>query len=252
MVIREEQMAAFRAESDKAFAEKAAQRLRSFFPKHTAFMGPEAVSGIVRLGIARARKLGFKSERGIQTYLSLMVYFGSEFDRDPQYAWMRALLTDASPPNERARVDRIIQATGDYMAAVAGPNHEHIDKALAVVLDRGPRIITDPRRPITLESVRALLHQVYPEKAPRLTEPGLNGLIKSAHAVSRRHHLAGDEPVILFSLLMLFLGTFAYEDPQFAWIARTLSESEGQADAPRLEMLIKRCFERLAAWISAG
>jgi hypothetical protein len=250
MLIREGQMAAFRAEGDKAFAGKAAKRLTQLFPKHTAMMGAAAVNEIVQLGTNRARGYGFRSERGIQTYLSLMIYFGTEFHRDPQYEWVHPLVETESPGDEKARIDRIIQATGDYAVAVPGPNHEHVDEALATLLERGPAIVKDPQRPITVDSVRLLLHQVYAKKATHLAEPGMTTLIQTAHAASRKHQFAAGEPIILFSLLMLLLGSYVDEDPQFAWFAATLAETCGQPEGPRLDAVVNRCFERLRAWTS--
>jgi hypothetical protein len=248
MLIRLEQMENFRLESEQAFAAKATARLHGLFPKHTAFMGAAAVSAVVRLGIIRAREFRFKSERGIQTYLSLMVYFGSEFHRDPQYHWMRELLEDASPDDENTRIDRVITATGDYLAPIAGPNREHVDEALSKLLGRGRTLVTYPPQPVTLEAVRLLLTQIYPEKATYLAESGLNALIQSAHAGARRHELMGTEPVIFFSLLMLLLGSFADEDPQFPWIGGLLSKSEGNSEKPSFHNLVNQSFEHLAAW----
>lgn len=250
MMIRAEQMDALRVFSDETFAVKATVRLRALFPKHVAFMGDEALSGLLRTGIPRARNFGFRSERGIQTYLSLMVYFGTEFQRDPQYTWILALLEEspAAQQEERARIDRIIEATGEYSVAVAGPNREHVDRALACLIDHGRMLIADPPRPITLPSVQLLLTEVYPEKAGRLGEAGLTGLVQNAHATARRHELPGAEPVILFSVLSLLLGTFAAEDPQFAWIGQAISECRRQLEPARLQHLLDRSFERLAAW----
>ena len=251
LMIRSQQMDVFHAAMEKEYARKAKNRLCALFPKHAAFMGDCAVSEIVRRGIGRACEFHFKSERGIQTYLSLMVYFGTEFHRDPQYAWMRAILDDTSP-HEKPRIDQIIERTSDYSEAVAGSNHEYIDKALSTLMDWGAALLAGPRRPKTPEALLPLLREIYPEKAARLGSVGLASLIQSARSTSERHDFIGGQAVILFALLMLILGTFADEDPQFPWIGGTLFETRGQPDTQRLERLATRFFERLAAWVAAG
>ncbi|MCC6536114.1 MAG: hypothetical protein IT162_01090 [Bryobacterales bacterium] len=251
MTIRPEQWGALRAVSEDGFAAKAVARLRALFPKHAAMMGEAAICELARRGIPRARGFGFQSERGIQTYLSLMVYFGSECHRDPQYPWLRALLEEKTGKDEKDRINRIIHATGEYAVLVAGPNREHVDKALATLASDGRALISNPPRPVTAEAVERILTQVYATKAGQLGHEGMMGLMQHAYATARLHELHGAEPVILFSLLQLMLGTFAGEDPQFGWINRTTEAHRGEPEARRYAHLVDTCFERLSAWTAA-
>jgi hypothetical protein len=251
MNIRPEQMQALRRDTEEAYAVKAAARLRGFFPKHTAFMGDEAVAKVVELGIARARAHHLTTERGIQVYLSLMLYLGSEFDRDPQYSWAHALLDGEPSREEKIRIDDIMKTTGDFLAAVAGPNREHAEQALNTLIDGGTELITRVEPPVNSASLRRLLTTLYPQKAAYLGDEGLASVMQSGLAAARRYGLEGPEPVVLFSFLLLLLGSYADQDPQFAWIPAALALSAGDASPrQRFEKLLERSFERLHAWVA--
>ena len=253
MIISDDQMQQMRQRTETVYVHTAAQRLGQFFPRHARAMHPDALTALVGAGIGRARQHRLHTERGIQTYLSLMVYLGSGFDRDPQYPWAAAVLDDPSDTDETSRIDEIIRCTGLFLAKVAGPDREHVSAALKRLSTGGEVWFTQLERPVNGVSLRRLLNAIYPEKVAYLGNDRLTEVMTLALNAARRHGLDGPEPVALFAGLFLLLGSFADEDPQFGWIPQALAPRDTD-DSPneRFDRLLDVAFGRLRAWLQAS
>jgi hypothetical protein len=78
--------------------------LGRIWPRKCARMGAASVRGLVREGMERARRYGVTGDRGVAVYVAFMFLAGSGFDRDPQFPWAEAILTDKSLPDPSAKV----------------------------------------------------------------------------------------------------------------------------------------------------
>jgi hypothetical protein len=92
LVIREQQMEVFRKLMRDQFYERAVTALSNSFPSAAATRGPDGMLALVRLGVARTREYGIKTEADVMFYLELMLTFGDNFDGRRECAWMRKIL----------------------------------------------------------------------------------------------------------------------------------------------------------------
>lgn len=92
---------------------------RLFFEKYEA-VGDPNIRQMVRQGYQTAISYNLTGEPGMATYIFLMFMLGSGFDRDPQYPWAEAVLSDA------ALTDPTKKGESLYKSAMA-----HLEKWLA-------------------------------------------------------------------------------------------------------------------------
>jgi hypothetical protein len=78
--------------------------LGRIWPRKHARLGRASVRALVREGMDRARRHGVTGDRGAAVYIAFMFLAGSGFDRDPQFPWAEAILTDKSLPDPSAKV----------------------------------------------------------------------------------------------------------------------------------------------------
>jgi len=94
LVIRPEQLDAFREDRERHFHRRLTALLRRLLGD-----GYEVTEEIVAWGIARARVHGVRSETAIADFTGLVVQLGGDFD---QHALVRSILSDDRlTPNER-------------------------------------------------------------------------------------------------------------------------------------------------------
>jgi hypothetical protein len=78
--------------------------LGRIWPRKYARLGGASVRGLVRDGMRRAQGHGVTGDRGVAIFVVFMFLAGSGFDRDPQFPWAEAILTDRSLPDPSAKV----------------------------------------------------------------------------------------------------------------------------------------------------
>ena len=111
-----------RAGEDKqiSFGDYMLKLLYSLFPEKYEAVGDPNVRQLVRQGYQSARGYNLSSDPGISTYICLMLMLGSSFDRDPQYPWAEAVLSNASLSDPARKGESL------YKSAMA-----HLEKWLA-------------------------------------------------------------------------------------------------------------------------
>jgi len=88
---------------------------REVHPKKAALLGNGVLEKLIADGSESALRYGIVGERGRMVYLLHMFIIGSGFDRDPQFPWAEAILTDTALSGEGERVDRLHQAAMDHL-----------------------------------------------------------------------------------------------------------------------------------------
>jgi len=99
LVMRTAQLEALRASAQQRFEERLMAHLGRIFPRPCAVLGEAGLRHLCRDGIARARTYGLRSERDLCKYLSLMLVFGHNFDREQP--WAAEILQLGSAPGRR-------------------------------------------------------------------------------------------------------------------------------------------------------
>jgi len=116
--IGRDQGKALEAASIDSFESRMLEHLRRHFPDHAARLGETKARSVVRDGMSRSAAYGIVSERGVCTYIDLMVAFGEDFDRSPKYPWAREILFGLDLKSPATRIDRLHDRALHCLAAL--------------------------------------------------------------------------------------------------------------------------------------
>lgn len=226
--------------SHRAFTDEMVVRLGALSPLLAQTLGDARLRAMIHLGIARAHDHGFGLRGPVRLYLELMVLLGSSFDRDPQYPWAAEILAEyAADPMRCAQ--RLHVHAMDYLEELDGPDDAYLIGALSKLgaAARGGPTDLSPL-PASLSEDRFIpemlrvITEVHPVRAAYIGRAGLEALIRRGILDARFHGVATPRGTALLIALMSTLGHGCAEDPQYPWIAETLSEpglSESDQDA---------------------
>ena len=237
LVIRPEQMDAFRSVARRGFEDEMVAHLAQFSPPLFEAVGEEQLRTAIRLGVGRAEGYGLTFRGPTRLYLELMLLFGSHFDTDPQYPWAAEILGEQESGSQMDRAERLYERVVDYRRKVAGPNDVHTFQALRniAVLARQPLAFSMENLPAAM---RQEVWRIYPEKAAYVGDAALEALIQKGIGGARRQRFATVRGTALVIVLMLAFGHGCGADPLYPWIARTLQDEkivDAEARAKRLE-----------------
>jgi hypothetical protein len=222
MIIRNEQLQAFQAESVRQFVSKLVDESAEKFPKHWGALGRAGMQPIVEHGVKRAGIYGFDFEYSLSTYVDIMLLLGSHFDIDFQLPWAAGILTDSSITDQGIRAIQLHDAAMGYLARVSGEDRRQIQAALDRVRAGWNRLFVSGGASLTDQILRSLFH-IHPEKCDVIGGPVLDRLVTEGTAAAAKHGVRTREGVMLFVGLMFILGSHFDEDPQFPWVENCLT-----------------------------
>lgn len=218
--------------------------MREKFPKHAKFLGERGIARIINHGRDQARVYGLTAAGHVTLFIDLMLLLGWRFDVDPQLQWAAEVLNDASLPAD-PKAQSLLRMATDYLNLILGPNNEYIDKAQT-------RLLGEPLGMLGVEDfmaeLKSRLRRVYPEKCHYLGDAAIEDLIRNAAASAARHDLRVPLAVLLFSGMMLMLGSSFDSDPLFGWVTNVLEDKQIKNPDERVERLYAAGIDYLKQW----
>jgi len=239
LVIRHEQMDAFRERAEAECLVTLEELLRESFPLDASRLTGDELRAVVRLGMERSRAHGGVATRDMYLFLAVMFMLGSGFDEDPQLPWAQDLFRQGEP------IARVHAEALTYLDAVAGEENEHLIKALVRARGLELPLLPQADAPDFESRMLAWLRSVYPTKFEAQGEAATLDVLSLARALAAQHALPGSGTALL-ALLAFLLGTSFDRDPLHPWIQSVLDRPADDGD--KVEELLRRgvAFANLA------
>lgn len=237
-------MTAFETVALRQFENEMIGHLKVFAAKHCEILGVEGVRKVIRRGMERAAAHGFTNRGPLRLYLEAMFMLGSDFDTDPQLPWAARILGDRKTADQMVRADRLYGCLTDYVDQVAGPDDAFAKEALR----RARRVRFEDLATAGGDREKQILARFeanYPEKCRYVGEPALRTILHRGATLGREHGVSSDAGVVLMIGLMFILGHGFAADPQFPWIALTLSNGRIEDPNRRAERLYSKSMTYL-------
>lgn len=252
--ISQAQLDALGAPLLRAFEAEMVAHAEAFSPQLAAVLGDEQLRVAVRAAIRRAGRHGFTYRGPIRLFVELSFLFGSGFDADLQYPWLREALGRPDPETQMERAEALHRRVDEALEAIHGSEREHTRAALQrlrAFADSGPAL-DDPDLP---GAILAEMARIHPQKHDHVGAPALRALIGTGLAAAREHGFVAPREMALPPILMFAFGQECTADPLYPWIERTLADERivgAPARARRLERKALTWLDHVLADRSPG
>ncbi|HET7100189.1 MAG TPA: hypothetical protein VFJ52_03490 [Terriglobia bacterium] len=110
IVIRQEQLDVFSDAAVKDFENRMVLHLRQALPQECSALEDEGLRQAIRQSMERAAGYGIVAERDVCKYTEVMFRLGRNFDRDPAFPELHAILNDPTLKLPEAKVCRLVEA----------------------------------------------------------------------------------------------------------------------------------------------
>ena len=230
LVIRREQMDVLEKLPRTLFEDQAMQHLNRYYPRECRELGREQVRVVVQLGIQRAEEHGFRTQRQVGFYISLMLLLGSDFDRDLQLPWVMVILADllADPSS---LMERLWKAAMVYIDETAGKKNELLVRALIRIRDFDLATASEFSPDEFEDDMSDLLNTFYPQKWSHQGEAATREMIQRSVELAANYDLQTNAGICVFVTLAFMLGMGFHDDPLFPWASDILCDATLDTDA---------------------
>ena len=249
LTIRDQQMETFHAVARTTFEHEMVAHLTGFAPFLASAAGMDQMRKAVRLGIARAGNYDLTSRGPVRLFLELTALFGSHFDTDPQYPWIKAILRSRESSTEMQRAEKLFAKTLEYRNQVVGPNEMFALDAIRNLQNLATRpslfsgdLVTAMCREVTL---------VYPQRADYLGAETLDAVVRTSIKTARSYGFAAAPEIAPSVFLLLGFGHGCSADPLYPWIGEALTDPAIASPAARAKLLKREALnwvQRLLAY----
>jgi hypothetical protein len=224
LVIRREQMDAFRNQPRLAFESEMAAYLKRYFPFEAANAD---LPRWVQSGLDRAAQYEFATYNESAQYLALMAILGAGFDEDPQIPWAAEMIGDSDNAPED-RITRVFDRAIEFLDAISGPNCSWFVRAKIRVKNQDMSILNQMEDPAEFAArIREILVDLYPQKAAVIGEPALEQLVNSAVERSANRGQESATAALIHAVHMYYLGSEFDQDACYPWAGATLADPSG-------------------------
>lgn len=224
LIIRKAQMKVLSQVPLRVFENEMLSYVRKNFPDRCDVLSDAPNRQMIALGIAKSKDYGFETRGDITDYITLMILFGSYFDEDPQLPWVAEILEDKAGFGPSAIIADLYAEAADYMERVFGDKGEFYKKAMEKARSQSFESLFENDISDSLQSIKSLFNDVYPEKYQTLTESNLERLVDIGRALSDRYGMGSGEGFRVYAFLMFMLGSHFDRDPLHAWAGEILQD----------------------------
>jgi hypothetical protein len=120
------------------------------------------------------------------------------------------------------RVDRLYNKLMDYFKKVAGPEYKYEKEAMRRLSQMRFEDLPTTEEDFESEIVTHL-NRIHPQKCEYIGETAVNTLIQQGNDLAESNAISTVTGAAVLVMLMFFFGHGCLTDPQFPWIAGTLS-----------------------------
>lgn len=238
LAMSDKQFGAFDQAADRRFEDEMLAHCRFAAPRLAEIRGEDTIRAVIRLGMKRARAHGLTTRGPVRYHIDLMLAFGCDFDSDPQYPWVAASLADTEGMAEMARAEQLHALVSAHAAEVLGPDNAYAIEALRAFRELPLGDHLGPGRDQRSGLIGAL-RLVYPRKADRVGEAGLDALFEAGTVQAEHHGLPQEPGAGVLTALMFGFGHGITRDPLYPWVAAALADT-ARPPVERLQRLHRK------------
>lgn len=234
------QFEAFQKSSLAVFEATMVDHCKGFSPKLSAKLSEDQLYVFIRKTINKAASHGFTFKGPVRLFIELSLLFGSGFDVDVQYPWVRECLFEPESSTQMQRAEALHERAIEALGQTHGPGNSFIfiDNALLrlqALSSTPPSLNTDDFSEIVL----ATMAHIHPQKYVYINEPSLRLLIASGKTEASRQGFYELSDVLFVIILMFVFGQYCATDPLYPWIKHTLSHDMNMTPSLRARQLKK-------------
>jgi hypothetical protein len=196
------------------------------FPHHCIVLTDPATLQVIDLGARRAGAHGFRAPEQVCSWVTLMIFFGSYFDRDPLFAWAGETLRDTRTDDRDKAMRTLYRRMNEVTTPVLGEDAAHYRRALAWVQKLEFETVVNQATGggDFDEPLRAWVRAAFPAKYASLSAEELRYLTGRARSWARHYGLAPASGAIECALLMTLFSSHVDRDPLRPWAAGVLRD----------------------------
>ncbi|PHM49282.1 hypothetical protein [Xenorhabdus miraniensis] len=203
--LNEDQWNILKKHSFNAYIDELAAHCNESYHYLEIKLGKDGLRTALENAVEKAKSDGFDQRGAVQLYIDMFILFGTEFQTDPQYTWIKTILDNHSHLGQLEKTSLLYHKVTRYLNEVHGEQDEHLKTSM-----RKFQNINIERLNVqwnTYESnMDELLNSLYPQKYKYIKQDDIKKSIQFGVEKSNQYGIENANNSAFLTLTMFLLG----------------------------------------------
>ncbi|MDR0218921.1 MAG: hypothetical protein LBI71_08580 [Enterobacteriaceae bacterium] len=203
--INEEQWNMLKNNSLNAYIDELIVHCNESYPYLEIKSGQNGLKEALKIAVEKAKNKGFDQRGPVQFYIDLQILFGTEFQTDPQYSWIKTILDNNVNIGQIEKTTLLYHEVTQYLNAVHGEQDEYLKASIIKFQNINIEHLNVQWN--TYESnIYSLLKSLFPQKYRFIQQNDIKKLIQFSVEKSNQYHIENANKSAFLVLTMFLLG----------------------------------------------
>ncbi|WP_275365035.1 hypothetical protein [Xenorhabdus bovienii] len=168
-------------------------------------LGEDELRTALEKAVEKAKNDGFDQRGAVQFYIDILILFGTEFQTDPQYSWIKTILDSHFHLPQLERTNLLYHEVTRYLNEVHGEQDEHLKTSILKFQNINIERL-NVQWNIYENNVDALLNSLYPQKYRYTKQDNIKKFIQFGVEKSNQYNIENANHSAFLTLIMFLLG----------------------------------------------
>ncbi|PHM22082.1 hypothetical protein [Xenorhabdus ehlersii] len=203
--INEDQWNMLKKHSFNSFIDELVVHCNESYPYLKIKLGEDKLRTALENAIEKSKNDGFDQRGTVQFYIDMLILFGTEFQTDPQYVWIKTILDNHSCLGQLERTSLLYHEIIRYFNEVHGEQDEYLKTSIFKFQNINIERLNVQWN--TYESnVDSLLNSLFPQKYRYIKQDNINKSIQFGVEKSNQYGIKNANYSAFLTLTMFLLG----------------------------------------------
>ncbi|CDL82813.1 hypothetical protein [Xenorhabdus szentirmaii] len=201
----EEQYNKLKIHAFNAYLDELLVNCNESYPHIEIKLGKEGLRTALTDAVEKAKNDGFDQRGPVQFYIDMYILFGTEFQTDPQYTWIKTILDNHTQLGQLEITTLLYHEVTRYFNEIQGEQDEYLKTSVSKLQNINIEGLNVQWN--TYESnVDALLNSLYPQKYQYIKQNDVKKLIQFGVEKSGQYGMGNANESAFLTLIMFLLG----------------------------------------------
>ncbi|WP_338803406.1 hypothetical protein WDV76_14715 [Xenorhabdus griffiniae] len=203
--LNEDQWNMLRKHSFNSYIDELIVHCNESYPYLYIKLGKDGLRSALKNAVEKAKNEGFDQRGAVQFYIDMFILFGTEFQTDPQYAWIKAIFDNHSHLGQLEKTSLLYHEVTRYLTEVHGKQDENLKASILKFQNINIKHLNVQWN--TYESnVDVLLNSLFPKKYQYIKKNNIKKLIQFSVEKSSQYDIKSANHSAFLTLTMFLLG----------------------------------------------
>ncbi|WP_274719998.1 hypothetical protein [Xenorhabdus bovienii] len=201
----EDQWNMLKKHSFNAYIDELVAHCNESYPYLEIKLGKDELRKALKDAVEKTKNDGFDQRGAVQFYIDMLILFGTEFQTDPQYTWIKTILDNHSHLGQLEKTSLLYHEVTRYLNEVHGEQDEYLKTSILKFQN-----INIERLNVQWNNyesnVDALLKSLYPQKHQYIKKNDIKKFIQFGVEKSNKYGIKNANCSAFLTLIMFLLG----------------------------------------------